>query len=62
VAEGIESETLLQKVTALGFSHAQGFHIGRPAALMGLRSACSVPPTDSAQGISSAATTSAQLV
>ena len=62
VAEGIESETLLQKVTALGFSHAQGFHIGRPAALMGLRSACAAPPADSAQGISSAATTSAQLV
>jgi EAL domain-containing protein (putative c-di-GMP-specific phosphodiesterase class I) len=33
VAEGIESEALLQRVTALGFSHAQGFHIGRPAAL-----------------------------
>jgi diguanylate cyclase (GGDEF)-like protein len=33
VAEGIESEALLQKVAALGFSHAQGFHIGRPAAL-----------------------------
>jgi diguanylate cyclase (GGDEF)-like protein len=33
VAEGIESESLLQRVTALGFSHAQGFHIGRPAAL-----------------------------
>ena len=62
VAEGIESETLLQKVTALGFSHAQGFHIGRPAALKGLRSACAAPHSDSAQGISSAATTSAQLV
>ena len=34
VAEGIETEALLQRVTALGFSHAQGFHIGRPAALM----------------------------
>ena len=33
VAEGIESETLLNRVTALGFSHAQGFHIGRPAPL-----------------------------
>lgn len=33
VAEGIESDALLKKVTALGFSHAQGFHIGRPAAL-----------------------------
>jgi EAL domain-containing protein (putative c-di-GMP-specific phosphodiesterase class I) len=32
VAEGIESEALLQRVTELGFSHAQGFHIGRPAA------------------------------
>ena len=62
VAEGIESETLLQKVTALGFSHAQGFHIGRPAALKGLRSACAAPHSDSAQGIGSAATTSAQLV
>ena len=35
VAEGIESEALLETVTALGFSHAQGFHIGRPAALTG---------------------------
>ena len=33
VAEGIESEAMLQRVTALGFSHAQGFHVGRPAAL-----------------------------
>lgn len=33
VAEGIESEALLQRVVKLGFSHAQGFHIGRPAAL-----------------------------
>jgi diguanylate cyclase (GGDEF)-like protein len=33
VAEGVESEAMLQRVTALGFSHAQGFHIGRPAAL-----------------------------
>jgi len=33
VAEGIESEALLNRVTELGFSHAQGFHIGRPAAL-----------------------------
>lgn len=33
VAEGIESEALLQRVKRLGFSHAQGFHIGRPAAL-----------------------------
>ncbi|HWR75730.1 MAG TPA: EAL domain-containing protein [Thiobacillus sp.] len=38
VAEGIESEALLQKVTALGFSHAQGFHIGRPAPLACMRS------------------------
>ena len=37
VAEGIESEALLQRVTALGFSHAQGFHIGRPAPLTSLR-------------------------
>ena len=33
VAEGIESAPLLAKVRQLGFSHAQGFHIGRPAAL-----------------------------
>lgn len=37
VAEGIESEALLQKVTALGFSHAQGYHIGRPEPLTSLR-------------------------
>ncbi len=34
VAEGIESETMLLKVTQLGFSHAQGFHVGRPAPLV----------------------------
>lgn len=33
VAEGIESQTLQDRVKALGFSHAQGFHIGRPAPL-----------------------------
>lgn len=33
VAEGIETEALLDRVAALGFSHAQGFYIGRPAAL-----------------------------
>jgi diguanylate cyclase (GGDEF)-like protein len=38
VAEGIESESLLQRVAALGFSHAQGFHVGRPAALPEARS------------------------
>ncbi|MHB1085388.1 MAG: putative bifunctional diguanylate cyclase/phosphodiesterase [Thiobacillus sp.] len=38
VAEGIESEAMLQRVIALGFSHAQGFHIGRPAALANLYS------------------------
>jgi diguanylate cyclase (GGDEF)-like protein len=38
VAEGIESESLLQRVAALGFSHAQGFHVGRPAALPQARS------------------------
>jgi EAL domain-containing protein (putative c-di-GMP-specific phosphodiesterase class I) len=32
VAEGIESERLLQRVTALGFTHVQGFLFGRPAA------------------------------
>ncbi|MDP2057807.1 MAG: EAL domain-containing protein, partial [Thiobacillus sp.] len=37
VAEGIESEALLQRVTALGFSHAKGFHIGRPVPLTSLR-------------------------
>lgn len=36
VAEGIESESLLQRVTELGFSHAQGFHIGRPVPLLSL--------------------------
>jgi diguanylate cyclase (GGDEF)-like protein len=31
VAEGIESERLLQRVEALGFTHVQGFLFGRPA-------------------------------
>lgn len=43
VAEGIESEALLRRVTELGFSHAQGFHIGRPVPLKGLElSACAL--------------------
>jgi len=46
VAEGIESEALLQKVTALGFSHAQGFHIGRPAPLANAPSARIAPQAD----------------
>jgi len=33
VAEGIESEALLRRVGEIGFSHAQGFYIGRPAPL-----------------------------
>jgi len=33
VAEGVESEALLQRLAALGFSHAQGFHVGRPVVL-----------------------------
>ncbi|MCW8918445.1 MAG: bifunctional diguanylate cyclase/phosphodiesterase [Gammaproteobacteria bacterium] len=32
VAEGIESEALLQQVEALGFTHVQGFLFGRPEA------------------------------
>ncbi len=30
VAEGIENETLLEKVMGLGFTHAQGFYLGLP--------------------------------
>lgn len=30
VAEGIENDVLLDKVTALGFTHAQGFYLGTP--------------------------------
>jgi diguanylate cyclase (GGDEF)-like protein len=30
VAEGIESESMLQRVSELGFTHAQGFAVGRP--------------------------------
>lgn len=32
VAEGIESEMLLNETRRIGFTHAQGFHLGRPAA------------------------------
>ena len=31
VAEGIESQMLLGETRRIGFTHAQGFHIGRPA-------------------------------
>jgi EAL domain-containing protein (putative c-di-GMP-specific phosphodiesterase class I) len=30
VAEGIETPELLEKVTRLGFSHAQGYYFGKP--------------------------------
>jgi len=33
VAEGIESIETLERVTALGFTHAQGFYLGRPESL-----------------------------
>ncbi len=33
IAEGVESEALLQKVSSLGFSYVQGFHIDTPHAL-----------------------------
>lgn len=33
VAEGIETPETLARVTALGFTHAQGFHLGRPERL-----------------------------
>ena len=32
VAEGIETKALLNKVVELGFSHAQGYYLGRPQA------------------------------
>ncbi len=37
VAEGVESDTLRQRVIDAGFSHAQGFLFGRPAALTTIR-------------------------
>jgi len=30
IAEGIESQETLERVTKLGFTHAQGFYLGRP--------------------------------
>jgi EAL domain-containing protein (putative c-di-GMP-specific phosphodiesterase class I) len=33
VAEGIESEPILDRVKALGFSHGQGYHLARPVTL-----------------------------
>lgn len=35
IAEGIEKESLYSRVRELGFSYAQGFHLGRPAAFTG---------------------------
>lgn len=45
VAEGIESDALLQRVKLLGFSHAQGFHIGRPAVLQAPRARSATTPS-----------------
>lgn len=39
IAEGIESEPILARVRELGFSYAQGFHLGRPAAVETLNKA-----------------------
>ncbi len=36
VAEGVESETVLDKIEALGIAHAQGFLLGRPMPLAAL--------------------------
>lgn len=33
VAEGIETEEMLQKVAAIGFTHGQGFYLGKPQRL-----------------------------
>jgi EAL domain-containing protein (putative c-di-GMP-specific phosphodiesterase class I) len=43
VAEGVESEAMLQRVAALNFSYAQGFHIGRAMPLED-RAACAPLP------------------
>ena len=32
IAKGVEDERTLELVRELGIDHAQGFHIGRPAA------------------------------
>ena len=37
VAEGIETQETLNKVTELGFSHAQGYFLGRPEELSSKR-------------------------
>jgi diguanylate cyclase (GGDEF)-like protein len=34
VAEGIEDEDMLNKIKLLGFTHGQGYHLGRPARLI----------------------------
>lgn len=44
VAEGIESEALLRRVSEIGFSHAQGFYIGRPAPLVEAAMASQLAP------------------
>jgi EAL domain-containing protein (putative c-di-GMP-specific phosphodiesterase class I) len=35
VAEGLETEQTLEKVDRLGFSHGQGYCLGRPSTLAG---------------------------
>jgi EAL domain-containing protein (putative c-di-GMP-specific phosphodiesterase class I) len=32
IAEGVEDEETLQRLTILGVDFAQGYHLGRPAA------------------------------
>lgn len=53
VAEGIESEALLKRVTELGFSHAQGYHIGRPAPLTTTQIIDALPAVQATQRSSS---------
>ena len=37
VAEGVETELIMEKVSEAGFTHAQGYWYGRPAALQAVR-------------------------
>ena len=48
VAEGVESAAVLEEVRALGCDFAQGYHLGRPAALSELEPAREPSPTGGA--------------
>ncbi len=48
IAEGVESENILDKVLELGVDYAQGYHIGRPLTISEIPPPRTAAPADTA--------------